>query len=203
MVPMITLPPSPDLNTHIWTLVGLSEDKDGIPAHLVVHDTRHLIIYVHLRNWIDGKLWRGPRDVESLSRILRQEKKLSPALAHPLTLYARADHFVLRSAVIHGLTNSDQSIYEMYDQFGPISRICFNFFSNEALLIRHKVKIERRSNIFHLETGSQEESHPNVDVSDGKGFSIGSSELIHIPSSWSLKIDSERSEEHTSELQSQ
>jgi hypothetical protein len=63
---------------------------------------------------------------------------MSPALAHPLTLYARADHFVLCSVVIHGLTNSDARIYEMYDQFGPIPRICFNFLSDEALLIRHK-----------------------------------------------------------------
>jgi hypothetical protein len=37
--------PSPDLNTHVWTLVGANEDKDGIPVHLVVHDTKHLVIF--------------------------------------------------------------------------------------------------------------------------------------------------------------
>ena len=63
-------------------------------------------------------------------------------------LYVRADHFVLCSTVIHGLTNSDPHMDKMYNQFGPTPRICFDS-SATRLSLSIKLAIKRHSESFH------------------------------------------------------
>ncbi len=57
-------------------------------------------------------------------------------------LCVRADHFLLYSAVMHGFTDSDDDrrISEMYEQFGPTPRICFDLLSNRSRLIAYKIR---------------------------------------------------------------
>ena len=42
------------------------------------------------------------------------------------------------SAIIHGLSENDKHMYEMYDRFGPTPRICFDYISNPSALLRHQ-----------------------------------------------------------------
>jgi hypothetical protein len=37
--------PAADLKSRVWTLVDSDDNNTGIPSHLTVHDSQHLIIY--------------------------------------------------------------------------------------------------------------------------------------------------------------
>ena len=53
-------------------------------------------------------------------------------------------HPWLRSAFLHGLNDTDHTrINELYDSFGPIPRICFDYFWNSFELLRHQNLVER------------------------------------------------------------
>ena len=77
--------PATDLNTCVWTLVDSNEDNTGIPCHLAVHDTRHLIIYCsspQANRWKPLGKTTSPR-VAVMNPWTREE--ISQALvAHPL-----------------------------------------------------------------------------------------------------------------------
>ena len=50
---------------------------------------------------------------------------------------------VLCSAVIHGLTGREPVIEEMYIQFGPTPRVCFDFLKDESLISAHEDRCQR------------------------------------------------------------
>ena len=55
----------------------------------------------------------------------------------------QADHFVPCSAVIHGLAENDKRMYEMYDQFGPTPRICFDYIKNPYARFCHRANRDK------------------------------------------------------------
>ena len=55
--------------------------------------------------------------------------------------------------MIHGFADDDkQCLYEMYDQFGPTPRICFNFLKNNYQLIEYKINLNDELDKPSLET---------------------------------------------------
>lgn len=51
--------------------------------------------------------------------------------------------YFLCSAPIHGFEANDPRICEMYSQFGPTPRICFDYLEEKALLDRHESHFSR------------------------------------------------------------
>jgi hypothetical protein len=59
------------------------------------------------------------------------------------TIFIQAHHFVLCSAIIHGFTNSDhQHINTIYNQFGPIPRICYDFVKHNPSLLEYEAHFQ-------------------------------------------------------------
>lgn len=55
--------------------------------------------------------------------------------------------------MIHGFADDDkQCLYEMYYQFGPTPRICFNFLKNNYQLIEYKINLNDELDKPSLET---------------------------------------------------
>ena len=75
--------PSTDFKTHIWTLVDADESSSGIPSHLSMHDTKHLIVFV---SYPQSSRWKSLEKttqcrVAIMNPWTREEIR---ALAHPL-----------------------------------------------------------------------------------------------------------------------
>ena len=135
--------------------------------------------------------------------IMEKSRNITSVRTSTSVLCVRADLFVLCSAVINGLTNSDPHVDDVYNQFGPTPCICFDFLSNDALLIKckaHSQEALRTLSLEKLDVITEMEaqhnrcqiSHPslvkwvprkdlicaNLDIYNGQGFSYGSLEII-------------------------
>ncbi|KAH8994041.1 hypothetical protein EDB92DRAFT_1815315 [Lactarius akahatsu] len=115
---------STDFKACIWTLIDADECRNGIPDYLAPHRTKHLII-----------LCSSPQSAQW--KCLSKTTECSIAIMDPWT---REEIF--KAAVIYGLKANDPCIDEMYNQYGPTPRICFNFVHNEAIFAAHKARYE-------------------------------------------------------------
>ncbi|KAH9059459.1 hypothetical protein EDB83DRAFT_2675610 [Lactarius deliciosus] len=170
--------PPTDFKIHIWTFIDADDSKDGIPDHVATHRTRHLII-----------LTSSPKS--SRWKLLTKTTQCSTAIMDPWT---REE--ISQAAVTYGLTASDLRIDEMYYQYGPTPRICFDFLCNESLLFAHEALYESTLGKLSLQkfgymasdnvnSGMADESHTLVLVTrlpvdgDGDGkFSLSRLEPI-------------------------
>ncbi|KAF8271397.1 hypothetical protein EI94DRAFT_1720516 [Lactarius quietus] len=102
----------------VWTLID-TDEVDGVPPLLVGSDTQLFIIFSS-----------SPKP--SRWSNMRKTTQCVICIMNPWTKKE-----IAKAAVIHGLAPNDERMYDMYDQFGPTARICFEYTKNEFLRHEH------------------------------------------------------------------